>query len=178
MHEIGLTMVRVVKVLIAGNLTRLCPSSLSWSLRQCLLILFCEVCRSYLKKGLTIWLNVPLDALARRIAAVGSASRPLLHQQSGDPYAKVGSYWGSYLFLQFQCGMRTELIMCCFLMQPYAKLTSFSEQRIDSYANADARVSLESSSITPIYIILVFIPVLDATTKTYTVHRYDASSSL
>ena len=67
---IGVPMVRVVLVVIAGNLTRLCPSSLSWSLRQCLLILFCEVCRSYLKKGLTIWLNVPLDALARRIAAV------------------------------------------------------------------------------------------------------------
>ena len=63
-------------------------------------------------------------------------------------------------------------------MQAYAKLISFSEQRIDSYANADARVSLESSSITPIYIILVFVPVLDATTKMYTVHRYDASSSL
>uniref|UniRef100_A0A0D9WA60 shikimate kinase n=1 Tax=Leersia perrieri TaxID=77586 RepID=A0A0D9WA60_9ORYZ len=44
---------------------------------------------NYMKKGLTIWLDVPLDALARRIAAVGTASRPLLHQESGDPYAKV-----------------------------------------------------------------------------------------
>uniref|UniRef100_A0A453D9X8 shikimate kinase n=1 Tax=Aegilops tauschii subsp. strangulata TaxID=200361 RepID=A0A453D9X8_AEGTS len=43
---------------------------------------------SYMRKGLTIWLDVPLDALARRIAAVGTASRPLLHQESGDPYAK------------------------------------------------------------------------------------------
>ena len=42
-----------------------------------------------MKKGFTIWLDVPLDALARRIAAVGTASRPLLHQESGDPYKKV-----------------------------------------------------------------------------------------
>ncbi|KAF8651320.1 hypothetical protein HU200_063576 [Digitaria exilis] len=69
---------------------------------------------SYMKKGLTVWLDVPLDALARRITAVGTASRPLLHQESGDPYAKA-----------------------------YAKLTSLFEQRMDSYANADARVSLE-----------------------------------
>jgi shikimate kinase len=44
-----------------------------------------------MKKGLTVWLDVPLDALARRIAAVGTASRPLLHQESGDPYAKVAT---------------------------------------------------------------------------------------
>ncbi|XP_039818982.1 shikimate kinase 3, chloroplastic-like isoform X2 [Panicum virgatum] len=69
---------------------------------------------SYMKKGLTVWLDVPLDALARRIAAVGTASRPLLHQEYGDPYAKA-----------------------------YTKLTSLFEQRMDSYANADARVSLE-----------------------------------
>ncbi|WVZ87390.1 hypothetical protein U9M48_034030 [Paspalum notatum var. saurae] len=69
---------------------------------------------SFMKKGLTVWLDVPLDALARRITAVGTASRPLLHQESGDPYAKA-----------------------------YAKLTSLFEQRMDSYANADARVSLE-----------------------------------
>ncbi|KAL6651940.1 hypothetical protein ACP70R_010865 [Stipagrostis hirtigluma subsp. patula] len=69
---------------------------------------------TYMKKGLTVWLDVPLDALARRIAAVGTASRPLLHQESGDPYAKA-----------------------------YAKLTALFEQRMDSYANADARVSLE-----------------------------------
>ncbi|TKW06869.1 hypothetical protein SEVIR_7G269000v4 [Setaria viridis] len=69
---------------------------------------------SYMKRGLTVWLDVPLDALARRIAAVGTASRPLLHQESGDPYAKA-----------------------------YAKLTSLFEQRMDAYANADARVSLE-----------------------------------
>lgn len=42
-----------------------------------------------MKQGLTVWLDVPLEALARRIAAVGTASRPLLHQDSGDPYMKV-----------------------------------------------------------------------------------------
>ncbi|KAG8066430.1 hypothetical protein GUJ93_ZPchr0004g38303 [Zizania palustris] len=73
---------------------------------------------SYMRKGLTIWLDVPLDALARRIAAVGTASRPLLHQESGDPYAKA-----------------------------YAKLTALFEQRMDSYANADARVSLEHIAV-------------------------------
>ncbi|CAN6241086.1 unnamed protein product [Urochloa humidicola] len=73
---------------------------------------------SYMKKGLTVWLDVPLDALARRIAAVGTASRPLLHQESGDPYAKA-----------------------------YAKLTSLFEQRMDSYANADTTVSLENIAL-------------------------------
>lgn len=44
-----------------------------------------------MKQGITIWLDVPLEALARRIAAVGTASRPLLHQEPGDPYTKVTS---------------------------------------------------------------------------------------
>ena len=55
-----------------------------------------------MKKGLTVWLDVPLDALARRIAAVGTASRPLLHQESGDPYAKVATV--------AHCHMRFELL--------------------------------------------------------------------
>jgi shikimate kinase len=42
-----------------------------------------------MKKGLSVWLDVPLDALARRIAEVGTASRPLLDQPSGDPYTMV-----------------------------------------------------------------------------------------
>lgn len=42
-----------------------------------------------MKQGITVWLDVPLEALARRIAAVGTASRPLLNQESGDPYTKV-----------------------------------------------------------------------------------------
>jgi shikimate kinase len=43
----------------------------------------------YMKKGLSVWLDVPLDALARRIAQVGTASRPLLDQPSSDPYTAV-----------------------------------------------------------------------------------------
>ena len=46
--------------------------------------------RKYMQKGISVWLDVPLEALARRIAAVGTESRPLLHQESGDAYAKVG----------------------------------------------------------------------------------------
>uniref|UniRef100_A0ACD5UWH4 Uncharacterized protein n=2 Tax=Avena sativa TaxID=4498 RepID=A0ACD5UWH4_AVESA len=95
---------------------------------------------NYMKKGLTIWLDVPLDALARRIAAVGTASRPLLHQESGDPYTKA-----------------------------YAKLTALMEKRMDSYANAHVRVSLEGAFSTefkiPLDIILVFILMLYTTAK-------------
>jgi shikimate kinase len=39
--------------------------------------------------------------------------------------------------------MQTELTIYCFLIQAYAKLTNLFEKRMDSYANADARVSLE-----------------------------------
>lgn len=45
--------------------------------------------RKHMKQGVTAWLDVPLEALAKRIAAVGTASRPLLHQEPGDPYTKV-----------------------------------------------------------------------------------------
>ncbi|KAI3850103.1 hypothetical protein MKW98_001047 [Papaver atlanticum] len=68
----------------------------------------------YMKQGITVWLDVPLEALARRIAAVGTDSRPLLHQESGDPYTKA---------LQ--------------------RLSTLSKERGEAYANADARVSLE-----------------------------------
>lgn len=43
-----------------------------------------------MKKGISVWLDVPLEALARRIVAVGTGSRPLLHHGDGDPYTKVG----------------------------------------------------------------------------------------
>jgi shikimate kinase len=51
-------------------------------------ISFCYI-RKNMKKGLSVWLDVPLEALARRIAKVGTASRPLLDQPSGDPYTMV-----------------------------------------------------------------------------------------
>ena len=44
-------------------------------------------------KGVSIWLDVPLEALAQRIAAVGTGSRPLLHNDSGDVYTKVGNFF-------------------------------------------------------------------------------------
>ncbi|XP_058082407.1 uncharacterized protein LOC131230510 [Magnolia sinica] len=43
----------------------------------------------YMKQGITVWLDVPLKALVRRIAAVGTDSCPLLHQESGDAYTKA-----------------------------------------------------------------------------------------
>lgn len=55
-----------------------------------------------MQKGISVWLDVPLEALAERIAAVGTGSRPLLHHETGDAYTKVGhlSYMnGSFNFL-------------------------------------------------------------------------------
>ncbi|CAN6164521.1 unnamed protein product [Urochloa humidicola] len=69
---------------------------------------------NYMKKGLSVWLDVPLDALAKRISEVGTASRPLLDQPSDDPYTAA-----------------------------FTKLSMLAEQRGEAYANADARVSLE-----------------------------------
>ncbi|KAL5207257.1 hypothetical protein ABZP36_031692 [Zizania latifolia] len=68
----------------------------------------------YMKKGLSVWLDVPLEALARRIAKVGTTSHPLLNKPSGDPYTMA-----------------------------FSKLSMLAEQRGDAYANADVRISLE-----------------------------------
>lgn len=46
-----------------------------------------------MRKGISIWLDVPLEALARRIVAVGTGSRPLLNHGDGDPYTKVGYHF-------------------------------------------------------------------------------------
>ncbi|KAK6150527.1 hypothetical protein DH2020_015459 [Rehmannia glutinosa] len=69
----------------------------------------------HMRKGISVWLDVPLEALARRITAVGTDSRPLLHHESGDPYSKT-----------------------------MKRLSTLFEQRGDAYANADVRVSLEN----------------------------------
>ncbi|KAI7997241.1 hypothetical protein LOK49_LG10G01556 [Camellia lanceoleosa] len=69
----------------------------------------------YMQKGFSVWLDVPLEALARRIAAIGTESRPLLHHDSGDAYAKA-----------------------------FNRLSTLLEERGEAYANADARVSLEN----------------------------------
>ncbi|KAI4365465.1 hypothetical protein MLD38_021450 [Melastoma candidum] len=68
----------------------------------------------YMHKGLSVWLDVPLDALAKRIAAVGTHSRPLLHSETGDAYTKAFNH-----------------------------LSSLFKERGEAYANANARVSLE-----------------------------------
>lgn len=39
---------------------------------------------SYLRHGVTVWLDVPLEALAERVVAVGTGSRPLLRHSVGD----------------------------------------------------------------------------------------------
>ncbi|XP_057969920.1 shikimate kinase, chloroplastic isoform X2 [Malania oleifera] len=68
----------------------------------------------YMRKGISVWLDVPLKALAQRIAAVGTNSRPLLHDESGDAFEKT--YWRLYTLLA---------------------------ERSEAYSNANARVSLE-----------------------------------
>lgn len=54
---------------------------------------------SYLKVGVTVWLDVPLDALAERVVAVGTHTRPLLGDSQGDSahtkaLAKLSSIYG------------------------------------------------------------------------------------
>ncbi|WVZ23840.1 hypothetical protein V8G54_002384 [Vigna mungo] len=69
----------------------------------------------YMHKGVSVWLDVPVEALARRIAAVGTNSRPLLHYEAGDPYSRA-----------------------------FMRLSAIFEERGESYANANARVSLKT----------------------------------
>ncbi|KAH7835374.1 hypothetical protein Vadar_025559 [Vaccinium darrowii] len=68
----------------------------------------------YMKEGVSVYLDVPLDALARRIAAVGTDSRPLLDFESGDAYTKA-----------------------------FMSLLTLSKKRRHAYSNADVTVSLE-----------------------------------
>ncbi|CAE6001668.1 unnamed protein product [Arabidopsis arenosa] len=69
----------------------------------------------YMHKGISIWLDVPLEALAHRIAAVGTGSRPLLHDESGDAYSVA-----------------------------FKRLSTIWDERGEAYTNANARVSLEN----------------------------------
>nr|GMC64231.1 shikimate kinase, chloroplastic [Ipomoea batatas] len=70
----------------------------------------------YMHKGISVWLDVPVDALARRISAVGTHSRPLLHNESGDIYAKT-----------------------------LKRLSTLLDEREDAYANAKARILLQKA---------------------------------
>ncbi|KAJ6908006.1 hypothetical protein NC651_018444 [Populus alba x Populus x berolinensis] len=84
----------------------------------------------YMRKGISVWLDVPLEELAQRIAAVGTKSRPLLDNEAGDAYNNA-----------------------------FRRLSTLFEKRHKAYENAKARVSLENiaaklgykdvSSITP-----------------------------
>ncbi|KAJ4844926.1 hypothetical protein Tsubulata_036891 [Turnera subulata] len=97
----------------------------------------------YMNTGISVWIDVPLEELANRIAAVGTHSRPLLHQESGDPYTKA-----------------------------LTRLSALFEERHKDYRKATARVSLENiaaklghgdvSNITPVRIAIevVFHPSL------------------
>lgn len=69
----------------------------------------------YMKEGISVYLDVPLDALARRIAAVGTDSRPLLTFESEDAYTKA-----------------------------FMSLFTLLKKRRRSYSNADVTVSLQN----------------------------------
>ncbi|GKD30819.1 hypothetical protein Tco_1241597, partial [Tanacetum coccineum] len=53
---------------------------------------FKPLIRKYLDEGITVFLDIPLEVLGRRIADVGTTSFPLLHHESGDAYLKVGFF--------------------------------------------------------------------------------------
>lgn len=72
----------------------------------------------YMNKGISVWLDVPLEALARRIAKVGTDSRPLLNGESGDAYTKA-----------------------------FKRLSTLLEERGEAYANASTKVSLENIAV-------------------------------
>ncbi|KAI9186406.1 hypothetical protein LWI28_016908 [Acer negundo] len=67
----------------------------------------------YMRQGITVFLDVPVDVLASRINAVGTHTRPLLHFDSGDAYTKA-----------------------------FMRLLTLSKKRSEAYAKADATVSL------------------------------------
>ncbi|XP_010446502.1 PREDICTED: shikimate kinase 2, chloroplastic isoform X2 [Camelina sativa] len=73
----------------------------------------------YMHKGISIWLDVPLEVLAHRIAAVGTDSRPLLHDdESEDIYTAALN-----------------------------RLSKIWDGRGEAYNNANARVSLENIAL-------------------------------
>lgn len=53
------------------------------------IFLYINIIRKYMRSGISIWLDVPLEALAKRITAVGTNSRPLLHEGTEDDYLRV-----------------------------------------------------------------------------------------
>lgn len=74
---------------------------------------------SYLRHGITVWLDVPVEALAERVVAVGTESRPLLGLTEGDTARS----------------------------QAFARLLNIFEVRGPFYADADAKVSLQQMAL-------------------------------
>lgn len=75
-----------------------------------------------MKQGVSIFLDVPLDALARRIADVGTDSRPLLHFESGDAYTKV--VINSILLY----GLSTRIIINSFIFSCLTRIIASQKQ--------------------------------------------------
>uniref|UniRef100_A0A1J3I7G6 shikimate kinase n=2 Tax=Noccaea caerulescens TaxID=107243 RepID=A0A1J3I7G6_NOCCA len=74
----------------------------------------------YMHKGISIWLDVPLEALAHRIAAVGTDSRPLLRDNDDDDESRDA----------YTVALN--------------RLSTIWNARGEAYTNASARVSLEN----------------------------------
>ncbi|KAL6555569.1 Shikimate kinase, chloroplastic [Orobanche hederae] len=93
----------------------------------------------HMRKGISVWLDVPLEALARRITSVGTHSRPLLHHESGDPFSKLEL--DVITLAKFSSSKLEQIPTRARTMK---RLSALFEERGDSYANADVRVSLEN----------------------------------
>ena len=50
------------------------------------------IARKFMRRGISVWLDVPVEALAQRITAVGTDSRPLLHSEAGNAYMEVNDF--------------------------------------------------------------------------------------
>lgn len=100
----------------------------------------------HMRKGISVWLDVPVECLARRISAVGTDSRPLLHGESGDAYSKA-----------------------------LKRLSTLLQERGEAYANASTRISLESiaaklghvdvDNITPTVIVIEVLEQIESFVK-------------
>ncbi|KAJ7195715.1 hypothetical protein O6H91_Y510300 [Diphasiastrum complanatum] len=73
----------------------------------------------YLRHGIVVWLNVPLEALAHRVVQAGTETRPLLGKADMD---------SAY-------------------SQAYAQLSKLLEERGQAYANADTTVSFQDLAV-------------------------------
>ncbi|GMP26322.1 hypothetical protein CsSME_00002804 [Camellia sinensis var. sinensis] len=90
----GGAVIRPINWYKTGHSNKILDNWILSLLLSCLggVICFIFIFRKHMQKGISVWLDVPLEALARRIAAVGTGSRPLLHQEAGDAYSKVGHF--------------------------------------------------------------------------------------